>query len=69
MAFITHGGLLSTIETVYYGVPIIGIPVFGDQPSNIANAVANGFAVSISLYELNEDKLSWALNKILNNPK
>ncbi|XP_044269389.1 UDP-glycosyltransferase UGT5-like [Tribolium madens] len=68
IAFISHGGLLSTIETVYHGVPIIGIPVFGDQQSNIATAVANGYAISINLFELNEVKLSWALNEIFKNP-
>jgi UDP:flavonoid glycosyltransferase YjiC (YdhE family) len=68
-AFISHGGLLSIIESVYHGVPIIGIPIFGDQKSNAAAAVNNGYAVSIPLLELSEDKLSWALNEILNNPR
>ncbi|XP_008197588.1 UDP-glycosyltransferase UGT5-like [Tribolium castaneum] len=69
VAFITHGGLLSTLETVTRGVPIIGIPVFGDQKANIAAAVTDGYGVSVPLPELSEEKLSWALNEILNNPK
>ncbi|XP_044271529.1 UDP-glycosyltransferase UGT5-like [Tribolium madens] len=67
--FISHGGLLSTIEAVYHGVPIVGIPVFGDQEANIAAAASKGYAVRVPLKELSEEKLSWALNEILNNPK
>jgi glucuronosyltransferase len=29
--FVTHGGLLSCIESIYRGKPVVGIPVFGDQ--------------------------------------
>lgn len=29
--FVTHGGLLSTIESIYREKPIVGIPIFGDQ--------------------------------------
>lgn len=65
--FITHGGLLSTTEAVYFGVPFIGIPIFGDQKNNIALSVENGIAVKIAFSEISEKKLSRALNEILNN--
>jgi UDP:flavonoid glycosyltransferase YjiC (YdhE family) len=57
------------METVYHGVPIIGIPVLTEQKTNIASAVNNGFAISVPLTEITEEKLSWAINEILNNPR
>jgi len=29
--FITHGGLLGTTEAIIEGVPVLGLPIFGDQ--------------------------------------
>lgn len=29
--FVTHGGLLSLIETIVKAKPVVGIPIFGDQ--------------------------------------
>jgi glucuronosyltransferase len=54
---------------VYYGVPIIGIPVFGDQRNNMEAAVSNGYGVSVLLQDLTEKTFSGALSEILNNSK
>lgn len=67
--FISHGGLLSTIETIHHGVPILGIPIFADQKMNMAIAVKKGYAVSLPFGELTEEKLHKALEEILNNPR
>ncbi|XP_052744406.1 UDP-glucosyltransferase 2 [Bicyclus anynana] len=67
--FITHGGLLSTTETIHYGVPIIGVPVFYDQFVNVGRAVSMGFAKRVDLtYEFAKD-LELAIQDILGNPK
>uniref|UniRef100_A0A2A4J3R4 UDP-glucuronosyltransferase n=1 Tax=Heliothis virescens TaxID=7102 RepID=A0A2A4J3R4_HELVI len=67
--FITHGGLLSTTETTHYGVPIIGIPVFGDQFINVKRAIKKGFALEVNLsYNVSTD-LKAAIEEILHNPK
>ncbi|KAL0113955.1 hypothetical protein PUN28_011343 [Cardiocondyla obscurior] len=65
-AFITHGGLLGTQEAVHVGVPMIGIPLFGDQRINIKNYVNKNVAISLnSVEEVTEEKLTSALNTIL----
>lgn len=67
--FITHGGLLSAIETIHYGVPIIGIPVYGDQFMNVNRAVDKGFAKVISLDHDTPAQLKAAIDDLLRNPR
>ncbi|XP_018579875.1 UDP-glucuronosyltransferase 2B15-like [Anoplophora glabripennis] len=67
--FITHGGLLSTIETVYHGVPIIAIPIGGDQKMNAYGAERQGYGIVLPLREISEEKLSGLLDEVLANPQ
>ncbi|CAK1594071.1 unnamed protein product [Parnassius mnemosyne] len=67
--FITHGGFLSSTETIHFGVPIIGIPVYGDQFSNINRAVKKGYAKKVDLTYSVADDLKVAINDILSDPK
>ncbi|XP_018579880.1 UDP-glucuronosyltransferase 2B10 [Anoplophora glabripennis] len=67
--FITHGGLLSTTETVYHGVPIIAIPIIGDQKMNAYNGERLGYGIVLPFEELNEENLSRLMDEILSNPK
>ncbi|XP_018579879.1 UDP-glucuronosyltransferase 1-8 [Anoplophora glabripennis] len=67
--FVTHGGLLSTIETIYHGVPILALPIFGDQKMNAARAETNGYGFSLAFSEITEEKLTKYLNLLLNDPQ
>ncbi|TGZ54174.1 UDP-glucosyltransferase 2-like isoform X1 [Temnothorax longispinosus] len=68
-AFITHGGTFGTQEAIYCGVPLIGIPMFGDQRINIQNYVNKKVAISLnSVNEVTEEKLTSAINNILKDP-
>nr|QIK00372.1 UDP-glycosyltransferase [Xylotrechus quadripes] len=69
IAFISHVGLLGTIEAVYHGVPVLGLPVYWDQVKNIEDAVQKGFGLKIPFTELNEENFGLALNELVNNPK
>ncbi|XP_021957851.1 UDP-glucuronosyltransferase 2B4 isoform X2 [Folsomia candida] len=59
--FITHGGLLSTQEAVYHGVPLIDL--------NMGQAEKNGFCLTLEIMDLSEQKLEAAVTKILTEPK
>lgn len=66
--FITHGGLLSHTEAVYFGVPLIGVPFFGDQFANINRGAARGFALPLDHYNITEESVLWAINEVLSKP-
>ena len=68
-AFITHGGLGSITESIYHGVPFIGIPMFGDQHTNVEKSVRTGVAIQLGFRELTTDSVLEAVHTILNNSK
>ena len=57
---------MGTLESVYFGVPMIGIPIFGDQPHNVEMFKKKGVAIEISLSDITEAKLTSALREITN---
>lgn len=64
--FVTHGGLLGTMEGVHTAVPMLGVPMFGDQLANIKNYVRRGIAIMVTVQEI-EDKFEKALEEIMSN--
>lgn len=67
--FISHGGLGSLVESKYHGVPVVGIPIFGDQEPNVDLIVNEGWAMKIKLETLSKESLSGAIQEVLENPK
>ncbi|XP_061379751.1 UDP-glucosyltransferase 2-like isoform X1 [Danaus plexippus] len=65
--FITHGGLLSTLETIKYGVPIIGIPFFADQYLNVNKVVAKGVGRRVDISENTPEELRFAIREMMAN--
>lgn len=56
-------------EALYFGVPMIGIPLFGDQPLNINLLTSKNMALKIDYEHMTEEHLDEALNNILYDPK
>ncbi|KAM6150530.1 UDP-glucuronosyltransferase 2A3-like [Erethizon dorsatum] len=67
-AFITHGGTNGIYEAIYHGVPMVGIPLFGDQPDNIAHMKAKGAAVEVDMNKMTSADLLSALRAVISNP-
>ncbi|XP_048220637.1 UDP-glucuronosyltransferase 2B17-like isoform X2 [Perognathus longimembris pacificus] len=67
-AFITHGGANGIYEAIHHGVPMVGIPLFGEQHDNIAHMVAKGAAVQLDIRTLSSKDLLRALETVINNP-
>ncbi|XP_035438828.2 UDP-glycosyltransferase UGT4 [Spodoptera frugiperda] len=60
--FITQGGLQSTDEAITAGVPLIGMPMLGDQHFNVERYVSYGFGIKLDMKTLTEEKLKHAIN-------
>lgn len=59
--FITHGGLCSLYEAMYFKVPIIGIPFTGEQYYYLNHAVNNGWALRLEYKNISLFSLTWAI--------
>ncbi|XP_013113910.2 LOW QUALITY PROTEIN: UDP-glucosyltransferase 2 [Stomoxys calcitrans] len=67
--FISHGGFLSTTETIFHGKPVLAIPILGDQPMNAKNAVTAGFALSMELSEISKENFTKSIREVWTKPK
>ncbi|XP_050683670.1 UDP-glucosyltransferase 2-like [Leptidea sinapis] len=65
--FITQGGLQSTDEAINAAVPLIGIPLFGDQWYNVEKYVHHGIGIKLDILTLTENEFKVALEEILGN--
>ncbi|XP_073322014.1 UDP-glucuronosyltransferase 2C1-like isoform X2 [Pagrus major] len=66
-AFITHGGTNGIYEAIYHGVPMVGIPMFADQPDNMVHVKAKGAAIIADLNFIKTEDLRDAINTVIND--
>ncbi|KAF4113753.1 UDP-glucuronosyltransferase 2A1-like isoform X2 [Onychostoma macrolepis] len=67
-AFITHGGTNGLYEAIYHGVPMVGLPLFADQPDNLMHMKTKGAAVVLDINKMQSEDLVDALKTVINNP-
>ncbi|KZV27752.1 crocetin glucoside glucosyltransferase [Dorcoceras hygrometricum] len=67
-AFMSHCGMSSIIESLYFGVPVIAVPLKLDQPLNARFLVEVGAGVEVGRDEdgnLSRDEVANAVNKVI----
>ncbi|XP_073961140.1 UDP-glucosyltransferase 2-like [Choristoneura fumiferana] len=63
--FITQGGLQSTDEAITAGVPLIGVPIMGDQMYNVEKYVHHKIGLRLNLKDLDETSLKIAIKTVV----
>ncbi|XP_078679461.1 UDP-glucuronosyltransferase 1-2-like [Branchiostoma floridae x Branchiostoma belcheri] len=66
-AFVTHAGSNGVYEVLHHGVPMVCLPLFGDQPANAARVVARGLGVTLDFSTVTADQLYQAILHVLTN--
>ncbi|MCR8842268.1 glycosyl transferase [Paenibacillus sp. SC116] len=67
-AFVTHAGMNSASEALYYDVPLVAIPLSSDQPIVAQQAEHLGAGITLDKDSLTPETLKLAVLKVLNNP-
>ncbi|QWG70314.1 glycosyl transferase (plasmid) [Bacillus mycoides] len=65
--FVTHGGMNSSSEALYYGVPLVVVPVTGDQPLVAKRVAEVGAGIGLNRKELTPELLREAVKKVMDD--
>ncbi|XP_072754820.1 uncharacterized protein [Anoplolepis gracilipes] len=67
--FIYQGGVQSTEEAVYNGIPVIGFPIIWDQLYNMQYIQKLGVGVLLHYHNISKEKLQTAIYEVINNKR
>ncbi|KAK2526174.1 hypothetical protein Q9233_008807 [Columba guinea] len=68
-AFITHGGSHGIYEGVCNAVPMVLMPLFGDQMDNAKRIESRGAGLMLNILEMTSQNISTALKAVINDKK
>ncbi|XP_006800168.1 UDP-glucuronosyltransferase 2A1-like [Neolamprologus brichardi] len=63
--FVAHGGTNGVQEAIYYGVPVLGIPLFFDQYDNLLRLQERGAGKIIHLSDVNGHNFEQGLKEVI----
>jgi MGT family glycosyltransferase len=64
-AVITHGGNNTTTECMWFGKPMLVLPIFWDQHDNAQRVQETGHGLRLPTYAVEDDELRGALERLL----
>lgn len=67
--FVSHGGISGVNEAVDAGVPVLGFPLFYDQPRNVGNLVDAGMALSMDILTVTKDSFLKTIQELIGDKK
>ncbi|EDW87786.1 UDP-glucuronosyltransferase [Drosophila yakuba] len=65
--FITHGGKGSLSEALFHGVPMLGLPLIGDQRANLRRMQSRNWGLTLSTHNLTHLELAKGISRMLTN--
>ncbi|XP_061235178.1 UDP-glucuronosyltransferase 1-6-like isoform X1 [Neopsephotus bourkii] len=68
-AFITHGGSHGIYEGICNAVPMVLMPLFGDQMDNAKRIESRGAGLTLNILEMTTQDISTALQAVINDKK
>ncbi len=67
-AVVTHGGNNTTTECMWFGKPMLVLPIFWDQHDNAQRVDETGFGLRLPTYTFSDEQLERALDTLLSDP-
>lgn len=64
VAFVSHAGMGSTMEALFFGVPIVAVPQMTEQQANADRIAELGLGVRLSPTEVNAERLRAAVDEV-----
>lgn len=68
-AFITHAGSHGLFEGLCHAVPMLMVPISGDQPDNAQKMASKGIGIVLDFSSITTESLLQSIKDVINNPR